>query len=62
MTAGVIFLHNHPSGDPEPSREDIEITQRLSEVGKLIGIPCLDHIIVGNQRYFSFADEGMLSE
>ena len=61
LTAGIICLHNHPSGDPGPSREDIEITRRLSEVGKLIGISVLDHIIVGNQRYYSFADEGMLS-
>ena len=61
LTAGLIFLHNHPSGDPGPSTEDIQITKRLCEAGKLIGINCLDHIIVGNGRYFSFADEGMLS-
>jgi DNA repair protein RadC len=61
LTAGLIFVHNHPSGDPGPSTEDIQITKRLCEVGKLIGIRCLDHIVVGNGRYFSFADEGMLS-
>ena len=61
LTAGLIFGHNHPSGDPGPSTEDIQITKRLCEVGKLIGIRCLDHIIEGNGRYFSFADEGMLS-
>ena len=61
LTAGLIFLHNHPSGDPGPSSEDIQITKRLCEVGKLIGINCLDHIVIGSGRYFSFADEGMLS-
>jgi DNA repair protein RadC len=60
LTAGVIFIHNHPSGDPDPSREDVEITRRLSEVGKLIGIRVLDHVIIGNQRYFSFADSHLL--
>ncbi len=58
--AGVIFAHNHPSGDPEPSKEDMDITKRLCEVGKLIGIRCLDHIIVGQDRYFSFADQGLI--
>ncbi len=58
--AGVIFAHNHPSGDPAPSDEDLQITKRLCEVGKLIGIRCLDHIIVGQGRYFSFADQGLI--
>ncbi len=58
--AGVIFAHNHPSGDPAPSKEDLDITRRLCEVGKLIGIRCLDHIIIG-QGYFSFADQGLMS-
>ena len=61
LTAGLIFIHNHPSGDPAPSSEDIQITQRLCEVGKLIGIRCLDHVIIGQGRYFSFADQGLLS-
>ena len=60
MTAGLIFIHNHPSGDPAPSEEDIQITERLCEVGKLIGIKCLDHIIIGSGRYFSFADQGLI--
>ena len=60
LTAGLIFIHNHPSGDPEPSQEDIQITRRLKEVGKLVGIRCLDHIIVGQDRSFSFADQGLL--
>ncbi len=58
--AGVIFAHNHPSGDPAPSKEDVDITKRLCEVGKLIGIRCLDHVIVGQGRYFSFADQGLI--
>ncbi len=60
MTAGLIFIHNHPSGDPAPSDEDIQITKRLCEVGKLIGIKCLDHLIIGQGRYFSFADQGLM--
>ena len=58
--AGVIFIHNHPSGDPAPSIEDKDITKRLKEAGELLGIKVLDHIIIGNGRYMSFADEGLL--
>ena len=58
--AGVLFVHNHPSGTPEPSQEDIQITRRLVETGKIVGIRVLDHVILGAYRYFSFADEGML--
>lgn len=58
--AGILFVHNHPSGEPEPSQEDIQITQRLAEGGKLLGIRVLDHVIIGTCRYFSFADEGMI--
>ncbi len=61
MTAGLIFIHNHPSGDPAPSKEDLDITRRLCEVGELIGIRCLDHIIIGQGPYFSFADQGLMS-
>ncbi len=60
MTAGLIFIHNHPSGDPAPSDEDIQITKRLFEVGKVVGIRCLDHIIIGQGRYLSFADQGLI--
>jgi len=56
--AAVIFVHNHPAGDPTPSKEDIEITRRLREVGDLVGIRVLDHIIVGKGRYVSFVDDG----
>ncbi len=56
--AAVIFVHNHPSGDPTPSKEDIEITRRLREVGDLMGVRVLDHIVVGKGRYVSFVDDG----
>jgi DNA repair protein RadC len=58
--ARVIFVHNHPSGDPEPSPQDRRLTARLCEAGRLVGIPVLDHIIVGDGAYFSFAEEGLL--
>ena len=56
--AAVIFVHNHPSGDPTPSREDLEITKRLREVGDLIGVRVLDHLVIGRGRYVSFVDDG----
>lgn len=58
--AAIVCVHNHPSGDPKASEDDIQITRRLLEVGKIVGIPLLDHIIVGNDRHFSLADEGLL--
>lgn len=54
--AAIIFVHNHPSGDPTPSREDIDTTKRLIESGKLLGIRVLDHIIIGNGKYSSLKD------
>jgi DNA repair protein RadC len=56
--AAVVFVHNHPSGDPTPSREDIEITRRLREVGDIMGVRVLDHIVIGKGRYVSFVDDG----
>ena len=56
----VIILHNHPSGEPTPSREDRLITRRIQDAGALIGIELLDHIIIGNNCYVSFREEGML--
>ena len=56
----IILLHNHPSGDPEPSNEDIRITERLVEVGNLVGIKVLDHIIIGDNRYVSFKEKNLL--
>lgn len=60
--AGIMFVHNHPSGNVEPSKEDIAITQRLIEVGRIIGIEVIDHIIIGKNGYFSFQAEGMLNK
>lgn len=58
--AGIIILHNHPSGDPAPSLEDRKVTAQLAESGKVLGIPLLDHVIIGNDAYYSFKDAGML--
>ena len=57
---GVILAHNHPSGDPTPSEEDILITKKLAEAGDLLGIPVVDHIIIGDGRYTSMADQNLL--
>ena len=56
--AAVIFVHNHPSGDPTPSKEDIEITRRLREVGEIMGVRVLDHVVIGKGRYVNFVDDG----
>jgi DNA repair protein RadC len=58
--AGIIIAHNHPSGTLEASRADIQITERLKEVSKLVGIELLDHVILAKQGYYSFSDEGLL--
>jgi DNA repair protein RadC len=58
--AAVIVGHNHPSGDTEPSREDRELTDRLVQAGRLLGITVLDHVIVGEERFFSFADHHLI--
>jgi DNA repair protein RadC len=58
--ASIIALHNHPSGDPAPSREDIEVTKRLSECGKIIGIDLLDHLIIGENKFVSLKEKGYL--
>ena len=54
----IICVHNHPSGDPNPSNEDIVFTNNLIEIGKLNNIPILDHIVIGNNSYYSFFEEG----
>lgn len=56
----VLFVHNHPSGDPSPSPQDRQLTTRLTEAGRLMGIKVLDHMIVGRDKYFSFAEQGEL--
>ncbi|WML45546.1 DNA repair protein RadC [Neobacillus sp. PS3-40] len=58
--ASIICLHNHPSGDPTPSREDIDVTKRLSECGKIIGIDLLDHLIIGENKFVSLKEKGYL--
>lgn len=58
--ASIIMVHNHPSGDPTPSSEDIAATGRIREAGKLIGIDLLDHVIVGNGRYISLREKNLL--
>lgn len=59
-SASIIICHNHPSGDPTPSSEDINVTNRLKESGKLLGIDVLDHIIIGNGVYVSLKEKGIL--
>ena len=58
--AAVVLVHNHPSGDPTPSAEDRAVTQQLREAGKVVGIDVLDHVIVGEGRYVSFSESGLL--
>lgn len=57
---GVILVHNHPSGDPEPSQDDIKLTNRLVAAGDLLGIPIMDHVIIGHQKFYSFSRENHL--
>jgi DNA repair protein RadC len=54
--AALIAVHNHPSGDPEPSAEDLEVTRRLIEAGRLLGIPLLDHVVVGDGAWVSLRE------
>jgi len=56
----IILLHNHPSGDPTPSKEDVAITRRLAEGGRLLGIEVLDHIIIGDKRFISLKEQGVV--
>ncbi|WP_147803507.1 RadC family protein [Alkalicoccus halolimnae] len=56
--ASFICLHNHPSGNPEPSQEDIDVTKRLTETGKMLGIELLDHVIIGDRRFCSMKEKG----
>ena len=58
-SASIIMVHNHPSGDPSPSSEDISITARIAEAGKLIGIELVDHIIIGDGKYVSMKEKGL---
>ena len=60
--AALIFVHNHPSGESKPTKDDIEITERLIKACDIVGIRVLDHIIIGANDYYSFADEGLIKE
>ncbi len=57
--ASVIFVHNHPSGDPEASEDDVKLTKRLAEAGEIMGIDVLDHVIIGDKNYLSLKREGL---
>jgi len=59
-SASIICLHNHPSGDPAPSKEDIEVTKRLIQAGQLVGIDILDHVVIGDGRYYSLKEHGLI--
>lgn len=56
----IILLHNHPSGDPTPSKEDIAVTKRMKEAGELLGVTLMDHIIIGDNRYISLKEQGII--
>ncbi len=58
--AGIVVVHNHPSGDPTPSADDRAVTRQLVDAGRIIDIPVQDHIIIGGSRYVSFAEAGLL--
>ncbi len=58
--AQIIAAHNHPSGDPKPSEDDLEVTKRLTEAGKMMGIELMDHVIISKNSYFSFKEEKLL--
>jgi DNA repair protein RadC len=60
LCCSVILCHNHPSGNLQPSEADLKITRQLQEAGKILDIPVLDHLIVAEEKYFSFADEGLM--
>ena len=60
LASGIILVHNHPSGNLKPSREDVKITEQLKSSCDLIGITLLDHLIITKEDYFSFADDGLL--
>ena len=59
--SGIILLHNHPSGDPSPSPEDLLVTEQIARAGKILDIPLLDHLIIGDLQYLSLQEEGYLS-
>ena len=60
LASGIVLAHNHPSGNLTPSQSDIDLTKKLKEAGKFLEVQLLDHVIVAGQKYFSFADEGLV--
>jgi len=60
LVAQIVVAHNHPSGDPEPSEDDLTMTKTLEEAGKILGIEILDHIIIAENKYFSFSDNNLI--
>ena len=62
QAAGVMLLHNHPGGNPVPSDNDFKVTERIRRVGQLTDIPLIDHIIIGDNRYFSFKEENLMTQ
>ena len=58
--AGLVLFHNHPSGDPQPSPEDIQLTHRLVRAGRIVGVPIVDHLILADTRFYSFRASGLL--
>jgi DNA repair protein RadC len=60
--AGTVFVHNHPSGEPSPSQDDVALTARLIRAGELLGVAVVDHVIVAREGYFSFLDAGMMAK
>ncbi len=60
LAAGIIIAHNHPSGDPNPSEDDLAVTRQMAKVGKTMAIEIFDHIIIGNERYVSLKDKGLM--
>lgn len=60
LASGIILVHNHPSGNRKPSNADHKLTQKMKDIGQILEIPVLDHIIFADRDYFSFADEGQL--
>ncbi len=62
FATGIIIAHNHPSGDPSPSKQDIATTQQLIAAGQILGVILLDHVIVAGRKYYSFMASGMITE
>ncbi len=60
QAVSIILVHNHPSGDPSPSKADMELTGQLAGMGQMLGIPLLDHVIIGDNRYMSFREEKLI--